>query len=499
LSAAANFCKTMLMRRLQNDSEADLRRSLFAQVFSMRWSVLSGERAGRLAKSFVQDTQFAAIGLFYLLYATSFAVAAATYIVLSFFLSVPLTLMTVAFSLLMAPVFLVLARRGRRSSSAAAGAMEELSANLLDVATNPKFVVSQNLLPLFTSRFGMGVDRYRVERSRNDAQAAVLRLAFEAAAVAFVATYLWVSLRVLDEPIGLALVFLVIFYRLGPKILSFQDHLFKALSYAVWLDQLLELQSTATAERERYAGRIPPSLDTAVELVDVQFRHGGIDPPLLAGASLTLPARSCVAVVGPSGQGKTTLLDLIAGLYEPQSGSVLVDGVPMDDLDLSLWRSRIGIVLQESPLFNASIRENIVLDRWPPDEIRLAEVCAMTRVDEFAVRLPQGLDTVVGERGSQISGGQRQRIAMARALYRDPLLLVLDEATSSLDAATEEVIVSTLRTLKGRMSMLIVSHGSRALDLADYVYRLENGALTEQVKEAGRGSAGASQPRVESR
>lgn len=480
LSAVTGFVKTMLMRRLQNDAEANLRRSLFSQVFSMRWTALSGEGSGRLTKSFIQDTQFAAIGLYYLLYAISFAVAALVYLAISFLLSVPLTLMTLVFSLIMAPVFVILARRGRRSSSAAAGAMETLSANLLDVVTNPKFVLSQHLLPLFTSRFRAGVESYRVERNRNDSQAAIVRLAFEVAAVAFVAAYLWVSLRVLDEAIGVALVFLVIFYRLGPKILSFQDHLFKAMSYAVWLEQLLELRKVAVAERERSTGRIPPSLDTSLDLVGVEFRHVGSHAAILADASLAIPARSCVAIVGPSGQGKTTLLDLIAGLYEPQAGSVLIDGVPLHEIDCALWRSQIGVVLQESPIFNASLRENIVLDRWPPDEERLATICSMTGIAEFVDRLPQGLDTVVGERGSQISGGQRQRIALARALYREPLLLVLDEATSSLDAATEEMILNTLRSLKGRMSMLIVSHGSRAIELADQVYRLEEGRLTPQ-------------------
>lgn len=477
LSALTGFIKTMLMRRLQNDAEANLRRSLFSQVFSMRWTALSGEGSGRLTKSFIQDTQFAAIGLYYLLYAISFAVAALVYLAISFLLSVPLTLMTLVFSLIMAPVFVILARRGHRSSSAAAGAMETLSANLLDVVTNPKFVLSQHLLPLFTSRFRAGVESYRVERNRNDSQAAVVRLAFEVAAVAFVAAYLWVSLRVLDEAIGVALVFLVIFYRLGPKILSFQDHLFKAMSYAVWLEQLLELQEIAVSERERSTGRIPPSFDTSLELVGVEFRHVGAHAAILANATLTIPARSCVAIVGPSGQGKTTLLDLIAGLYEPEKGSVLIDGVPLHEVDCSLWRSQIGVVLQESPIFNASLRGNIVLDRWPPDEERLASICTMTGITEFVDRLPKGLDTVVGEQGSQISGGQRQRIALARALYREPLLLILDEATSSLDAATEEMILNTLRSLKGRMSMLIVSHGSRAIELADHVYRLEGGRL----------------------
>jgi ATP-binding cassette subfamily C protein len=312
-------------------------------------------------------------------------------------------------------------------------------------------------------------------------------MGFELAAVVFVAAYLYVSLHVLDQPIAVALVFLAVFYRLGPKILGVQENLFRALSNATWLEDCVALAETAQRAVDPTTGTRSPTFSERLEVRELTFAHAGALEPLLRDVSMDLGPRECVAVVGPSGQGKSTLLDVIIGLHQPSSGLVMLDGVDLREVDLRAWRRRVGFVLQDSPIFNATIRDNIVLDRVPLAPDRFDKVCEQAGVTEFVRRMPQGHDTIVGERGSQISGGQRQRIALARALYREPWLLVLDEATSSLDAATEGLILERLGQLKGELAMLIVSHGERVLRLADRVYNVDHGRVEVVEQHGARG------------
>jgi ABC-type multidrug transport system fused ATPase/permease subunit len=204
-------------------------------------------------------------------------------------------------------------------------------------------------------------------------------------------------------------------------------------------------------------------------------------------ASLSLRFGECVALVGPSGHGKSTLVDLATGLIAPDAGEVRIDGTPLAALDLVRWQRTIGLVPQDAPLLHGSVRENLVFgEAGPADEARLREALALADAAEFVAALPEGLDTPLGERGAQLSGGQRQRLALARALYRRPRLLILDEATSALDAATAARVVDNLRSLKGETTMLLVSHAEDLLRLADRVLNVEAGRVFEPARPRER-------------
>jgi ATP-binding cassette subfamily C protein len=481
LALASAFCTygmVTLSKQVMNNSEAVLRSELFRDVFLMRWSSLSGTNAGELTKALIQDAQFAGAGFQYLLLAIGAAVTTLFYVVLSFLLAPLMTLLALGFGVVLAPVFAVLARRARRAARDASDASSSLTAQLHDVIGNAKFVLAQNLLPFLARHFTDDNEAYRRARNRQETNMPLTRLAIEVAGVVFVGAYLYISLRVLDLSIAVVLVFLVVFYRLLPRLLRTQETLMAADSYAVWLSNLLRLSESARRAAGPSAGRTPPTLARKLELRDVTFAHARGGPPILRRAGLVVPTGSSVAIIGASGEGKTTLLDLITGLYEPSNGAVLVDDVPLSALDVAAWRDRIGFVHQDSPIFNASVRDNIVMDRGPVDDDRLSRVTRLAGLDPFLAQLPTGADTVVGERGSQISGGQRQRIALARALYREPWLLLLDEPTSALDIDTEARIVDTVRMLKGDVTMLIISHRTPILDAVDAVYRLDGGTLT---------------------
>jgi ATP-binding cassette subfamily C protein len=227
------------------------------------------------------------------------------------------------------------------------------------------------------------------------------------------------------------------------------------------------------AEREVDTGEQAPVLEQQISLDAISLQYG--DHVVFDEASLEIPAGKITALVGPSGSGKTTLSDLVIGLVEADSGTVAIDGVPLDQVSKRAWRERIGYVPQEMFLINDTIRVNVTLGE---DGLGDAEVEAALRAAgawEFILKLPDGVDTRVGERGAMISGGQRQRIAIARALIHKPALLVLDEATTALDPETEASLWKTMLELRGTVTILAVSHQTQLANIADRIYRVENG------------------------
>ena len=194
----------------------------------------------------------------------------------------------------------------------------------------------------------------------------------------------------------------------------------------------------------------------------------------LRGVSFDVPEGDYVAIMGPSGSGKTTIIDLTIGLLQPESGQVLLDGVPLPLINIMQWRSMIGYVPQETVLLHDTILHNITLGDPALDTASAEEALRAAGAWEFVARLPEGLDTVVGERGGKLSGGQRQRIVIARALINKPRLLILDEATSALDPESEEAVRQTMEALKGQLTILAISHNRALVQAADHVYQLGN-------------------------
>jgi subfamily B ATP-binding cassette protein MsbA len=184
--------------------------------------------------------------------------------------------------------------------------------------------------------------------------------------------------------------------------------------------------------------------------------------------------------VGPSGAGKSTIIGLIAAFYTPTSGRVLVDGIDLSTVRLSSYRTQLGVVLQETFLFDGSIRENVSFSRPDASEEEMKAACRIARVDEFAESFPQGYDTVVGERGVKLSGGQRQRISIARAILADPRILILDEATSSLDSESEALIQQGLSYLMQGRTTFVIAHRLSTIRRADQILVIEAGRIIEQ-------------------
>lgn len=223
------------------------------------------------------------------------------------------------------------------------------------------------------------------------------------------------------------------------------------------------------------------SFNESIELSDVSFAYAGTDKYILDKVSLSIARGESVGVVGPSGAGKTTLVDVIMGLLKTSAGDIKVDGVSVFE-GLSSWQRLIGYVPQNIYLSDDSIRHNIAFG-IPDEEIdddRISECIKEARLLDLVSELTDGVETVIGDRGIRLSGGQRQRIAIARALYFSPEVLVLDEATSSLDNDTEAAVMEAIEALHGKVTMIVVAHRLSTIEKCDKVYRVEDGKVTRQ-------------------
>ncbi|MFM7154624.1 MAG: ABC transporter ATP-binding protein, partial [Bacteroidota bacterium] len=208
------------------------------------------------------------------------------------------------------------------------------------------------------------------------------------------------------------------------------------------------------------------------------------DMPVLKGVDMTIASGSKVALVGQSGAGKSTIMQLFLQFHRPVSGRILADGRDIQDYDLASYRENFALVPQEVILFGGSIRENILYGKPDATEQEIEVAARQANAWEFISRFPEGLDTIVGERGLKLSGGQRQRIAIARAILRNPSVLLLDEATSSLDAESERLVQEALENLmKGRTS-IIIAHRLATIREVDCIYVLEGGKIVEQGTHA---------------
>ena len=235
-----------------------------------------------------------------------------------------------------------------------------------------------------------------------------------------------------------------------------------------------------------------PSLRGEIDFEHVTFRYRIDGPEVLHDVSFSIPSGQVIGIVGPSGSGKSTLAKLVQRLYVPESGRILMDGVDLATVDSSWLRRQMGIVLQDNILFNRSIRDNIALaDPGIPTD-RIIAAATLAGAHDFIVELPEGYDTIVGERGSSLSGGQRQRIAIARALLTEPRVMIFDEATSALDYESEQIFQRNLAQIAVGRTVLIIAHRLSTVRFADRILTLDHGRLVEEgthddlVRKGGR-------------
>jgi ATP-binding cassette subfamily B protein len=253
----------------------------------------------------------------------------------------------------------------------------------------------------------------------------------------------------------------------------------KLFSAVPTLDEYFGVLDAASTvpEKPDAAVLVPAAGEVTFEAVAFAYPNGA---PILSDVSFTARPGSVVALVGPTGAGKTTAMNLLQRLWDPTAGRITIDGQDLRDVTLDSLRGGIGVVFQDSLMFNRSIRENLLVGKPDATQAEIEQACRMAEAHDFILRQPQGYDTLVGERGTTLSGGQRQRLAIARALLKNPPILILDEATSALDAATEAKVSRALRTLMAGRTTFIIAHRLSTVRDADEILVFSDGRIAER-------------------
>lgn len=347
-----------------------------------------------------------------------------------------------------------------------------------------RVAASQNLQPSFVERFEAGLAAVRTQQVQFIRQQNSARLIVSGAALAVGAVIALVGRGWLDTPLPQLGAMMLVLSRLGGPVSQIQQSM-QQLFFA--LPAYAQLMNVADAIVPALPDTGPvPSLPDGVPIqVDsVYFAHparsGGASPaPVLDGASLTINPGEMVGLTGASGAGKSTLADLLVGLLTPQAGAVRVGDVAVTGAGGRAWREQIAYAAQDPYLFHASVRENLLWGARDPDDAAIWTALETAAAADLVRALPEGLATIVGERGALLSGGERQRLAMARALLRGGRLLILDEATSAVDLATEARIFAALRAQVPRPAMLVIAHRAETLAFCDRVVRLHAGRVEE--------------------
>ena len=472
-----------------------LRQRLYRTITSVNWLFYTRHRSSTFTH--VLTNEFERIGgaASALMSLTVQVILTSFYVLLALFLAPLMTGLILASGIVLSLLLWRKTRLGRKKGEAVSLAYEDMyaaiSEHLAGMKTSKSHGVEDSQVDIFQNRANQ-VAEMHVDMTRNRADVGFW---LSAGSMAILGLILYFALEVLALTAATILLLLFLFSRLIPMVSGIQRGYQSFINKLPAFDHVMDVQARCEAAAEP-AG--DPSLSLrlrqAIRLEQVWFSYESEgEAKTIQGVDLTVAAGRTTAIVGPSGAGKSTVVDLVVGLIAPEQGKVTIDGKLLRAEQLRAWRGQIGYVAQDTFLFHDTVRANLLVVRPEATEEEVWQALRSAAAADFVAALPRGLDTVVGDRGVKLSGGERQRLALARALLRRPALLVLDEATSSLDTENEERIQQAIDKLRGKMTILVIAHRLSTIRNADVIHVLEHGRVVESGdwqtlyhKEGGR-------------
>lgn len=454
-----------------------LRTQLLNHLLRVRWKYFTGQHVGRIANAVSNDATRAGIAYTSSAKFVAYLVQGAAYVVVALLVSWKLALIGLGIGLAMTTAMNGLTRISRRAGYKQTDRTSELVTYVSDALNNIKPLRTMARQSAFAALFARKIRSLnKALRVRAIAKQALINgeefiLFFALGIGGYLAAVVW---QVPVAELGLMAIVFFNVINIFAKCQSYMQTAAESES-AYW--RLHELIDEAADQYEPNAGKLAPEFKDACRFENVSFRHD--DAVVVHDVSIEIPVGGITVLQGPSGAGKTTIIDLLTGLYVPVSGRILVDDTPLGDIDLHRWREAIGYVPQELSLFHDTVLHNVTLGDETLTEDDAREALVKAGVWDFVETLPGGLNAVVGERGLRFSGGQRQRIALARALAIKPKLLILDEVTSALDPDTEQEICRNVQGLSGSYTIVAITHRPAWSEIATNLYRVDKGTVTE--------------------
>jgi subfamily B ATP-binding cassette protein MsbA len=454
-----------------------LRMQVFETALSRPLSAIEGLPSGKFVNNLVSETWKVCDALFVVIGASIQIVTVLVFLGFLFLLSPFYAAVLVVMTAGMAVIVHFATRSVRGLGAAAVAANERFMAYVWDALGGLRVIRGFGREAHERGRFGASSDEVRRVFTRMRILSGIVQPITQMMTVVIVATLLGLAL-LREDSVALLVGFLAIAYRMQPRvtaILSARTQMRGLEASVAAVEEALAFRRGAAAPEARPFRR----LERGITIEGVSARYPNAERPALHDISCTFAYGQMTAVAGYSGAGKSTLVALLLRFIEPQEGRVLVDGVPLAAVEPESWHRRIAFVEQNAFLFNASVRDNIGYGDLDADAAAIEAAARAAQADGFIAGLPQGYATLIGESGVRLSQGQRQRIALARALLRNPDVLILDEATNALDRPTERALRGALEDARNRRAIIVVAHRRETIETADHVVVLDHGRVVE--------------------
>ena len=498
--------RDVLLPRIRLGFVDDLRARLHEAMAGARWQFLAGQRQSDFHHVLTGEMPRIGQASMHFLHVAVAAALLAAQMGVALLISPAVSAVALAAGAVLFLLTKPLVRRSRVSGTQFVNTNRAVFSHVLDFLAGLKFAKSQARERNHVNRFVESLTEARRRQLESAAATAMSQMMLGLGGALVLAVVAWFAIAQAGLTLPELAVGVLVFARIMTALTSLQKntqmfaHTAPSYNHArMMLRQLRQETECAAGDADLPAGqprRMPLESGLTVREVSYTYDPGGYagdaagkaPPPALRGVSLHIPAGEITAITGPSGAGKSTLADLMLGLLEPAAGAVLVDGVALTAANRRRWRRSCAYVPQDPYLFNDTIRANVQGARPDASDADVRRALELAAAD-FVAALPQGLDTMAGDRGGRLSGGERQRIALAGALLAEPALLLLDEATSQLDAQTERRIVESLLSLRGRMTIVVVAHREALLAAADRVVTLDAGRVTGGESRAALSAA----------
>jgi ATP-binding cassette, subfamily B, bacterial MsbA len=480
LQAGVKFCQTSVVAWTTAKMEFLLRQRAFAALLTAQLSYFHDKRMGDLANGVVKEVERATAAFIHLTRIIVTGLLLIAYLSISLLISWELAL----FSGTIGVVLVLISSRRKKLVDRGVElrhANEELQSrtteNLIAIREIKIFELGERATSYFNFAAG-GVSRVNFLMRRTVA----LRLAlYEAMAMGAVFCIILFALTILGAESILVVAFLAILFRLRGSLIELQNNWDGMASQLPGLMAVNETiaESGRSHQNLKSGSTSISTLRSGIVLKDVDFAYDSETINALTGINIEILKGKVTAIVGASGAGKSTLVDLIVRFFDPSAGQVLIDGTDLRDLALDQWRAMIGFVSQETFLFNDTIEANIMIGRPNASRADIEDAASRAHAQEFIDKMPNGYDTRIGDRGVKLSGGQRQRLALARAILRNPPILVLDEATSGLDSRSEQYVQDSLAQMSKERTVVVIAHRLSTIRSADTIIVMEKGRVVE--------------------
>lgn len=482
LRSAVQYAGTYMSAHLQSRVQGDMQRTMLEQIMRMSYAQINKYRAGALQAHLNQAATVSAF-VSTVNELINNVVMMAAYVGILLWISLPITfgamVICILFSLGMVRIVHRVREYGELSMRASVAAGSE----------TVEFLRAPRLLRIFaredyaSRRIQEAIDQGLVARRQGLIWKGLITPIFEVLAIigagAFlIGGYLLVGSQG-DQVLAFLLSFLLVLNRFMGRVSSLNNFRATVARIMPTLREFAGVLRSDNKEYTRQGGRPFSELRDGIVFRDVSLCYNRDDAPAVNGLSFTLAKGTMVALVGQSGGGKSSVADLLLGLYDPTEGQILVDGVGLQEIDLKTWRERIGVVSQDVTIFNGSIRDNIAFARPEAGDAEIIEAAKVAYAHEFIMQMDDGYETRVGDHGYRLSGGQRQRLALARAILKHPEILVLDEATSALDSVSERYIQEAIHGLRHDRTIVTIAHRLSTIVDADQILVLDQGRLVE--------------------